>query len=410
MAERVELDIRGIAAGGAGVGRVDGLAVFVPRTVPGDHVAVALRRHKRYAEGRLQQVLTPAASRVVAPCAHYDGDRCGGCQLQHMSYEAQLEAKRDIVVQAFRRIGRREVTVDEVVASPTAWAYRNKLTLTLRRGPTGWYAGLRAYDNPDVVFALRECPITSDAVLAAWAEVMAASELLPEATELRGMVRDSGEGAALHLSGGTAWDKADAFATRCGRLRSIRWEDERGEVRSIRVDASGATSAASFAQVNAHLASALHDRAAALATSRAPRRVIDAYGGSGAIAARMRAEGREVVLLELDGDATRLARQELGGEVRIVTARVEERLSRELPADAIVLNPPRTGVDAAVCGIIEHATPRPATIVYVSCDPATLARDVSRLPSWRVASLTLFDMFPQTAHVETVCELVPEEA
>lgn len=408
MAERVELDIGSIASGGAGVGRVGGLAVFVPRTVPGDHVAVALRRHKRFAEGRLQEVLSPGASRVAAPCRHYDGDRCGGCQLQHMSHEAQLDAKRDIVVQAFRRIGRREVTVDEVVPSPTAWAYRNKLTLTLRRGPEGWYAGLRSYDDPDAVFALRECPITSDAVLAAWAEVMAASELLPTATELRGMVRDTGAGAAFHLSGGTEWHAADAFAARCGGLRSIRWEDQRGEVRSIRVDASGATSAASFAQVNGHLAGALHDRAASLATSRDPQRVIDAYGGSGAIAGRMRAQGREVILLELDGDATRLARQELGGEVRIVTARVEERLMRELPADAVVLNPPRTGVDAAVCSILEQAMPRAATIVYVSCDPATLARDVSRLPSWRVASLTLFDMFPQTAHVETVCELVPE--
>ncbi|MBC7896372.1 MAG: class I SAM-dependent RNA methyltransferase, partial [Cytophagaceae bacterium] len=379
-------------------------------TVPGDHVAVALRRHKRFADGRLQQVLTPGASRVVAPCVHYDGDRCGGCQLQHMSYEAQLEAKRDIVVQAFRRIGRREVTVDEIVASPAPWAYRNKLTLTLRRGPAGWYAGLRAYDNPDAVFALRECPITSERVLSAWGEVMAASDLLPAADELRGMVRDTGEGAAFHLSGGTSWAEAATFASRCASLRSIRWEDQRGEVRTLRVDASGATSAASFAQVNTQLAGALHDRAASLATSRDPVRVIDAYGGSGALAGRMRAAGREVILIELDGDATRLARQELGGEVRVVTARVEERLTRELPADAVVLNPPRTGVDAAVCHALEQATPRAATIVYVSCDPATLARDVARLPSWRVASLTLFDMFPQTAHVETVCELVPEGA
>jgi 23S rRNA (uracil1939-C5)-methyltransferase len=327
-----------------------------------------------------------------------------------MTYDAQLEAKRDIVVQAFRRIGRREVTVGDVVPSPVPWAYRNKLTLTLRKGTAGWCAGLRAYDDPDAVFALHECPITSDAVLAAWKEVMAASAFLPDATELRGMVRDTGEGAAFHLSGGASWEAAEAFATRCPGLRSIRWEDQRGEVRSVRVDASGATSAASFAQVNAHLAGALHDRAASLATSRDPRRVIDAYGGSGAIAGRMRAPGREVILLELDGDATRLARQEIGGEVRIVTARVEERLTRELPADAVVLNPPRTGVDTEVCRILEHAVPRPATIVYVSCDPATLARDVSRLPSWRVASLTLFDMFPQTAHVETVCELVPEGA
>jgi 23S rRNA (uracil1939-C5)-methyltransferase len=240
--------------------------------------------------------------------------------------------------------------------------------------------------------------------------VMAASELLPVATELRGMVRSNDDGASFHLAGGESWDEAPRFAERCPSIRSIRWEDQRGETRTLRGDDRSATSAASFAQVNAHLAGALHDRAASIAIARDPRRVIDAYGGSGAIAGRMRGPGREVVLLELDGDATRVARQELGGEVRVVTARVEERLARELPADTVVLNPPRIGVDAAVCQALEQAVPRPATIVYVSCDPATLARDVARLPSYRVASLTLFDMFPQTAHVESVCELVPEGA
>lgn len=410
MAERVELDIGSIAAGGAGVGRVDGLAVFVQRTAPGDHVAVALRRHKRFAEGRLQRVLSPGASRVAAACRHYDADKCGGCQLQHMSYEVQLEAKRDIVVQAFRRIAKREVSVTQVVGSPEQWRYRNKLTLTLRRGPTGWYAGLRAYDDPDAVFALRECPITADAVLASWQEVMAASDLLPEAAELRGMMRATEEGAAFHLTGGTTWDQVAQFAERCPSIRSIRWEDQRGETRTLRGDDRSTTSAASFTQVNPHLSGALHDHAASIAVVRDPRRVIDAYGGSGAIAGRMRGEGREVILLELDSDATRVARQLLGGEVRVVTGRVEERLTRELPADAVVLNPPRTGVDAAVCQALEQARPRPRTIVYVSCDPATLARDVARLPSYRVASLTLFDMFPQTAHIESVCELVPEEA
>ena len=83
-------------------------------------------------------------------------------------------------------------------------------------------------------------------------------------------------------------------------------------------------------------------------------------------------------------------------------------LTDALPADVVLLNPPRVGVDAAVTGALAAGDPRPRAIIYVSCDPATLARDVSRLPGWRVASLDCYDMFPQTAHVETVCELVPE--
>lgn len=90
-----------------------------------------------------------------------------------------------------------------------------------------------------------------------------------------------------------------------------------------------------------------------------------------------------------------------------VCARVEDVLGAHLPADVVILNPPRAGVDARVCAVLEGATPAPR-VVYVSCNPATLARDVARLPSYRVARIQSYDMFPQTAHVETVCLLVPE--
>ncbi|MBL8982652.1 MAG: hypothetical protein JNL26_10745, partial [Gemmatimonadetes bacterium] len=96
--------------------------------------------------------------------------------------------------------------------------------------------------------------------------------------------------------------------------------------------------------------------------------------------------------------------------VDVRTARVEDALGDALPADAVLLNPPRVGLDAAVCGIVEAASPRPRRIVYVSCDPATLARDLGRMPSWRVDRVTPFDLFPQTAHIETVCVLSPEVA
>ena len=93
-----------------------------------------------------------------------------------------------------------------------------------------------------------------------------------------------------------------------------------------------------------------------------------------------------------------------------MTARVEDAIRNTLPADAVILNPPRAGVDARVTSALEKATSAVRAIVYVSCDPATLARDLSRLPGWKIAKLTAFDMFPQTAHVETVCELVPAAA
>ncbi len=120
--------------------------------------------------------------------------------------------------------------------------------------------------------------------------------------------------------------------------------------------------------------------------------------------------GAKVTAIELDSDAAHWTAARLPEGSVSLRARVEEALASALPADVVVLNPPRAGVDAKVTETLEATTPPPRAIVYVSCNPATLARDLSRLPSYRIESLVAFDMFPQTAHVETVCDLVPEAA
>jgi 23S rRNA (uracil1939-C5)-methyltransferase len=118
-----------------------------------------------------------------------------------------------------------------------------------------------------------------------------------------------------------------------------------------------------------------------------------------------------VTAIELDGEASAYSASRLPAGSSAVQARVEDALETALPADVVILNPPRAGVDARVTTLLAAAVRRPArprAVLYVSCDPATLARDVGRMTGWRIARLTAFDMFPQTAHVETVCELVPE--
>jgi 23S rRNA (uracil1939-C5)-methyltransferase len=143
--------------------------------------------------------------------------------------------------------------------------------------------------------------------------------------------------------------------------------------------------------------------------AHAPATVVDAYAGAGEVAVALAARGVRVTAIELDPEASAACAARLGARSRSVTGRVEDALGAALPADVVILNPPRAGVDARVTArLASDASVR--GIVYVSCDPATLARDVARLPAWRVARLTAFDMFPQTAHVETVCELVPGAA
>jgi 23S rRNA (uracil1939-C5)-methyltransferase len=143
------------------------------------------------------------------------------------------------------------------------------------------------------------------------------------------------------------------------------------------------------------------------ARSYQPQSVVDAYAGAGDSAVALSGEGVTVTAIELDPDATEWSASRLQAPSRAVQARVEDALPATLPADVVILNPPRAGVDARVAAILEEHARGIRGVIYVSCNPATLARDLSRLPSYTIESVHGFDMFPQTAHVETVCELRP---
>ena len=396
------------------------MAVFIPRTAPGDVVDATLESHGRFARGTVTSLVEPSAERVTPPCVHYTRDKCGGCQLQHLSYEAQVRAKRSIVRDAIARIGKRDVTEVPIVASPAQWGYRTKLTLALRWTGTRWIAGLHRYDDPDAIFQLETCPITDDRVVAIWRRIFEASKLLPHARRLRGAVRLTGDGASFVLEGATRWPNASALVERVPALTTVWWEPS-GEKRRLVVDRRGSDNShapdvqvanrpdASFVQVNTAAAELLHDRVVSLVAVREPRTVVDAYAGSGATAIALANRGVRVTALEMDAAAARWVAGQLPPGSRSIVGRVEDALPGALPADVVILNPPRGGVDERVTDVLRGATPL-APIVYVSCNPATLARDVMRLPAHRIASLTSFDMFPQTAHVETICELVPEVA
>lgn len=402
--------IESIAAGGAGVSRVDGLVVFTPRTAPGDLIEVAYVQRDRLGQGRLTRLLEPSDQRVEPRCRHYGGDRCGGCQLQHLSADAQREAKRRIVSDAFARIGKRAVEVPPVVPSPVQWAYRNKLTLALRWRDGAWRAGMHRWDDVDRIFDLEECPITHPRVVAGWRGVLQEGRLLPRARELRGSVRLAGEQLALVIEGGTRWPHGREFAALLAGFGAVRWIDAAGRTHDLVAQAS-ARPVASFEQVNPAVAGLLHARVIALVQALQPVTVIDAYAGVGESASALAAGGVQVTAIESDPDAAAHAARALAPPSRAQCARVEDVLAAALPADAVILNPPRAGVDAKVCAILDAASGTiggPRGIVYVSCNPATLARDVARLPGYRVAEVQPYDMFPQTAHVETVCLLVPE--
>jgi 23S rRNA (uracil1939-C5)-methyltransferase len=400
------LRVESIAAGGDGVGRLDGLAVFTPRTAPGELVEVAVKQRGRMARGRLLRVLEPSPARVAPRCRHYDGDRCGGCQLQHLAIEAQMEAKQQIVQDAFSRIARRAVPKPEIVPSPRAWEYRSRLTLALRWSGGRWIMGLHRFDDVDHVFDLSECPITDPAVVEAWAAVRNASRHLPRTPSLRGTVRRAGDDLALVLEGGDAWPGARDFARATPMLAVIRWRPARGASRVVIDRRTSPAPEASFDQVNQPVAAAARQDLIERALSAMPSTAVDAYAGLGATAKLLADHGIAVTAIESDEAAASFAARYLPAEARVIAGRVEDEISAVLPADVVIVNPPRTGVDARVTAALEET--RTPHLLYMSCDAATLARDVSRLPAYRVESLRAYDMFPQTAHVEVVCALVPE--
>ena len=422
MTDLMTLDIESIAAGGDGVARHDGLVVFVPRTAPGDRVVVRVTKKGRLARGVVERIERAAPGRVAPECPHYEGDDCGGCQLQHMSLNAQREAKRRIIADAFRRIGKRDVPLPPIEGGARTWRYRRKLTLALRREAGSWRAGLHVFDDPDGVFALRDCSIADERLVVVWRELLRASALLPDADRLRGSVRLLGEGAsgaAFVLEGARHWPAHGEFFERSASLGALWWIPEAGARRLLhdrRPAASTGGPGASFGQVNAEMAERLLAFVLDAVMAHAPATAVDAYAGTGELAAALDQRGVQVTAIELDAEAsaasatrldspTRAPGVRTAGGSRSVTARVEDALAGALPADVVVLNPPRAGVDARVAERL-GADAHVRAIIYVSCDPATLARDVARMPAWCVARLTAFDMFPQTAHVETVCELV----
>ena len=271
MSQVVSLEIESIAAGGDGVARNDGLVVFVPRTAPGELVTARISGKGTFARGSLRTIARPSDERIEPPCHHYTRDRCGGCQIQHMSYSSQLRAKHRIVRDAMERIGKRQVQVEEVRESPSEWRYRTKLTMSMQRLSSGeWIAGLHQYDNPAKIFAMADCPITDRAVVSTWREILGQSQFFPQVQSLRGSVRLTSDGPIFVMIGGTRWSNAKAFFDLMPSLAAMWWETDEGSRRIVgdrRPSRSLQPPVASFAQVNPEVAVNLRNHLVAMVSA-----------------------------------------------------------------------------------------------------------------------------------------------
>ncbi len=399
--------IRAIAAGGDGVGELpDGRTLFVPRAAPGDLIEVReLTLAKRFARGRVARVLEPAPDRVAAPCPHYDGDDCGGCQLQHLSVGAQRAARARLVADALRRIGRLEIPEPSLEPSDVEWGYRAKVSLAVK----GRRIGFHRVGRPNEVFDLDRCLVARPELSTLWTALRACRSLLPRnATQIVLRVdRESGRHVIVRSSTTEVWTRARDLGNalvREGVPAILWWEPAGGAPRAV-FGSRQPYPAMVFEQVHSVMGDRIRAHAVAAMGSVSGLHCWDLYAGIGETTRALAERGATVESVEIDRRAVAVAdaRGPAAGVTRRV-ARVEDTIGQLTPADAVIVNPPRTGLDKAVTCFL--AAQPPGRLVYVSCDPATLARDLARLnPKLQVGEVQAFDLFPQTAHVETVVRL-----
>jgi 23S rRNA (uracil1939-C5)-methyltransferase len=398
--------IERLAAGGDGIGRLeDGRAVFVPRTAPGDLVELsAVREYRRFARARPGRLVESGPGRVEPRCPHYTADECGGCQLQHLARPEQETARRGFVGDALRRLARLDVADPELVPAERAFEYRTKLTLSSTRH--GGVIGLRRYDRPSEIFALDRCHIAVPEIMRLWSGLRGVRSLLPENLDRLVLRKDRQGGlhVVARVSGTAGWTTAGSLhhtLSHRGHPATIWWHPEGGAPRAV-AGSGEAYPATVFEQVHPEMGDRARQYAVAELGDVSGRAIWDLYAGLGETTAALARAGATVESVEIDSRAVAAA-QASGPPARRHAARVEDAVDRMGAPRLVVTNPPRTGMDARVTAAIERT--RPERVVYLSCDPATLARDLTRLPSYRLGAVRCFDLFPQTAHVETVAVL-----
>jgi 23S rRNA (uracil1939-C5)-methyltransferase len=387
--------------------------VFVPRTAPGDLVELgAITSAKRFARARIARVVEPSPARVDPPCPHYERDECGGCQLQHLGAGPQREARRRIVVEALRRIGRQELDEPPLEPSPVEWEYRTKVSLTVGASRSaGRPIGYHRLGRPDQVFDLTRCLIARPELNQVWEGLRPRRALLPRNANrvILRVDRAGGRHLMVRTVDSGTWTRARELGESLGGdgiSVTLWWHPEGGAPRVLYGDRE-TYPATVFEQVHP----AMGDRVRTYAIDRlgplAGCHLWDFYAGIGETTLRIHelAPSATVESVELDGRAVRLAEQRASRQaITRHAGRVEDLIDRLRAAQRAIMNPPRTGLADQVT---EHLTTHPIErLVYVSCDPATLARDVARLASrYRLTDVHAFDLFPQTAHVETVATL-----
>jgi 23S rRNA (uracil1939-C5)-methyltransferase len=416
------VDIEKPIYGGAFLARLEGKAVFVPLTLPSEQVRICITQSKfGYATAEAEEILTASAERVAPACPHFGA--CGGCHYQHTGYETQLAFKQAILRETLMRGG---VTVPGEIALIAAepWAYRNRIRVAFDAAGNPGYRGRRSH----AVIPISECPIAAPLLIqAAQAAAEVARQITPAIQPVEiALFCDAGGTsllASLFIAGArkVRFDKfAQALHRQIPTLKGAELVVEGHAGQSPRTVAQwGASSLVyraagfdyrvdhgAFFQVNRWLVDALIEK---VTDGYQGKLAWDLFAGVGLFARQLTASYDRVVAVESAPAATQALVDNLKGTAATaVRATILDFLRHNQNSDRpdlVVVDPPRTGLGAENCKLL--AAIAPLALVYVSCDPATLARDLRTLLDcgYAIQSITLADLFPQTFHLETMVQL-----
>jgi 23S rRNA (uracil1939-C5)-methyltransferase len=439
----IEIEVEKLAFGGKGLARVDGFVVFCDRALPGQRVrAEVTKMHKGFAEARLVEVLTPSPHQVTPFCPHFGV--CGGCSWQDLDYAEQLRWKREQVVESLRHLaGIDAVAVADAVPSPKTRRYRNKMEFAFAGN---LHLGLYARNAPGRVCDVASCGLLPEKGLALlnaardfcrgfgqgaydsrtgkglWRhlvirEAQATGQTMVHLiTSPRGDAAKAAKGLSEHLA--AAFPDLTTFVhstrqTKAPVAAGERIESASGQgfIEERLGNIAFRISPDSFFQTNTLGAQKLYDTAMAAAGLSGTQTVWDLYCGSGGIALYASAKAKQVIGVDASVMSIRDAKASAGDNglvnCEFVKGDVRESLEslRAKKPDVVFLDPPRAGTHPEVLAALRLL--RPGRVVYVSCNPATLARDAAALlGDYRVEGVTPVDMFPHGPHIECVLGLV----
>ena len=451
----VELEITAIAFGGKGMARLDGLAVFVDQAIPGDRVrARIIRKKKNYAEARLTELMEPSGDRIQAPCI-YSGT-CGGCKWQFLAYDKQLDYKRQHVIESLEHIGSiKGITVQPTIASPKEFAYRNKMEFSCsdrewlmpqemdkQSKVKGFAIGLHVPGTFYKVLDIQTCllqPELGNSILADVRKYVKNSDAAVYGLKTHigfwrflmlrhsvannqwmvNVITAAENRAQVQPLADLLMDKYPDIISVMNNITARKAAITNGEYEiclggdSVIKDKIGSfefeISANSFFQTNSRGADHLYTIVKQFAGLSGGESVVDLYSGTGAIAICLSDSAREVIGVEISGhavaDAIRNCRRNKISNCRFVQGDINVCLSQLAgQPEVMIIDPPRAGMHKKV--IKQVLEMRPTRIVYVSCNPSTLARDLAMLQdSYRVLEVQPVDMFPHTYHIESVARL-----